>query len=377
MINFRSKTALFMVVATLIVLLSISFSLGVISWSDSPLEVQAEEVRVPVNSGPIALEDAIINVAEAVVPAVVNITVEQASQRRNPYRRSPSRPNPFVQGVGSGMVIDRAGHILTNNHVVDEARRITVRFTSGEEFQARLVGSDPHTDLAVIKINPTMELKYISFADSDELRIGQWVVAIGSPRGLDQTVTVGVISARNRSRIGLLGPSGYEDYIQTDAAINPGNSGGPLVDLRGRVVGVNSAILSTTGGFQGIGLSIPSNMAIEVANELIGSGRVVRGWLGVSIQNLDSGRARELGLEISSGAYIPEVIEGSPAERAGIKQGDVIVKYQGEEVSSSTDLRNRVASTRVGTEAEVTVIRRGQEKTLMVKIGRLPGEDRS
>jgi serine protease Do len=263
--SFRRKALSFVLVGALSVAISLSLTFGVIRWADNIVEVQAQEVTAPVNPGPISLEDAVIKVAEAVTPAVVNITVEKTVRGIGFYGRRLYQGNQTYEGVGSGMIIDGKGHILTNNHVVEGADKITVRLSSGEEVQAELVGTDPETDLAVIKINPVKGMRFVSFGDSDGLKIGQWVVAIGSPVGLDQTVTVGVISAKNRS-----GPSGYEGYIQTDAAINPGNSGGPLVDLRGNVVGVNSAILTTTGGYQGIGFAIPSNTALKVARKFIG-----------------------------------------------------------------------------------------------------------
>ncbi len=238
----------------------------------------------------IDLTTAIADVAQKAMPAVVHIEVTQRVQAPSPvfpfesdpffryFFGSPQRPRfekRELRGIGTGMVIDSEGHILTNNHVVSGATKITIKMVSGEEFEGKIVGADPKTDLAVVKIKAFQNISYLKFGDSDRLRVGEWVVAIGNPRGLEQTVTAGIISAKHRT--GITDPSSYQDFIQTDAAINPGNSGGPLLNLTGDVIGVNAAIVSESGGFEGIGFAIPSNMAAAVADALIKTGKVARG----------------------------------------------------------------------------------------------------
>ena len=359
--------------------------LTILVWGGARAQEQVDRV----NPGPIAFENAIENVSAAILPAVVHIEVERevVHQLSNPFQEDPFfryffEPGPeasqqgktLVRGLGTGMIIDANGHILTNNHVVGEANRVTVKLSSGVELSAQIVGTDAKTDLAIIKVNPSREMKYISFGDSDRLRIGQWVVAIGSPRGLDQTVTVGVVSAMHRRGVGLLGPSGYEDYIQTDAAINPGNSGGPLVNLRGEVIGVNSAILSSSGGFQGIGFAVPSKMASAVAKALISQGEVIRGWMGVSIQKVTPDIVNALGLEESDGVLVTDVTTDSPAAKSGIERGDVIVEYDGRTVSDVSEYRQLVAATETGREVKVGLVRRGREMELFVKVESQAGE---
>jgi serine protease Do len=385
-LSFAAKGALALAILSVLVLGIWQLSL----LPNGGAKVVAQEAVGTVNAGPIAFEDAVEKVAAAILPAVVHINVEKSVDQptMNPFQddpffryffgpgqRTPQSPQrQRLTGLGTGMIIDAEGHILTNNHVVGGADKVTVKLSAGVELPAKVVGTDPKTDLAVIQVKPTRDMKYVSFGDSDKLRIGQWVVAIGSPRGLDQTVTVGVVSAKNRRGVGLLGPSGYEDYIQTDAAINPGNSGGPLVNLRGEVVGVNSAIFSTSGGFQGIGFAVPSNMAKEVATALIKQGKVTRGWLGVAIQQVTQDMVRSLRLKDASGIIVSDVTEGSPAAKAGIEREDVIVRYNGQRVTDIAEFRQRVAATEVGKEVRVVVVRRGQEREISVKIERQPDE---
>ena len=263
------------------------------------------EAVTPLAANPSAvdLSTAIAKVAKETIPAVVHIEVTQRQEVNNPFL--PFENDPFfhyffdvphhmprkfkreLKGLGSGMIMDAQGHILTNNHVVAGANEIQVLLSDGQYYPAKLVGTDPKTDLAVIQIKADENLPFVTFGDSDEMKVGNWVVAIGAPQGLDQTVTQGIISAKHRR--GILDPSSYQDYLQTDAAINPGNSGGPLLNLQGKVIGVNAAIVSESGGFEGIGFAIPSNMAVHIADALIKNGKVERGWLGVSIRGLTPG----------------------------------------------------------------------------------------
>jgi serine protease Do len=231
------------------------------------------------------------------------------------------------------------------------------------------VGTDPKTDLAVIQISAKKSLPQVSFGDSDKVAVGEWVVAIGHPRGLDQTVTQGIISAKHRTEI--MDPSSYQDFLQTDAAINPGNSGGPLLNLRGEVIGVNAAIVSQSGGYEGIGFAIPSKMALYIAQQLIARGKVERGWLGVSVQDLTPELAKSFDAEGAKGALIAEVVKGSPAEKAGMKKGDIVIAYREKEITNASTLRNEAAIGPIGQEAKVTVLRKGKKEELTVKIGNL------
>ena len=274
--------------------------------------------------------------------------------------------------MGSGVIVDPSGYILTNNHVVGFADEIDVRLWDRREFRAELIGTDEKTDLAVIKIKAN-DLVAATLGDSDNLHIGEWVVAAGNPFGLDNSITQGIVSATGRSNVGIVD---YEDFIQTDAAINPGNSGGPLVNLKGEVIGINSAIFSRSGGYMGIGFAIPVNMARTVMKSLIKDGRVVRGWLGVAIQDLDKDMAASFGFKGTEGALIGDLTPDGPADRAGIKQGDIVVRYDGQVVTNVTQLRNLVAATKPGERVDLIVFRDGTEKSLRVKIGELKAEQR-
>ena len=327
---------------------------------------------------------AITRVAKQTIPAVVHIEVTQKQEVANPFLPfenepffrhffgSPNMPKKFkreMKGLGSGMIIDAQGHILTNHHVAGGATKIEVLLSNGHRYEAKLVGTDPKTDLAVIRIAASEPLPYLTFADSDEVEVGAWVVAIGAPRGLDQTVTQGIISAKHRR--GGTDPSSYQDFLQTDAAINPGNSGGPLLNLEGKVVGVNAAIASESGGFEGIGFTIPSNMALFVSKALIAHGKVERGWLGISIQDLTPELAKTVHAKSPRGALVADVVKGGPAEKAGLKKNDVVVSYQGKEVSDSGAFRNDVAATPIGSEARMTIERDGKTQEVIVKIANL------
>jgi len=344
--------------------------------------VQAENQAVP------ELTTAIEQVAVQNIPAVVHVEVTSTQEIANPFlpfegqpffdyffhlpKNMPKKLKRKMRGLGSGMIMDPEGYILTNNHVVQGSNEIRVMLSSGDHYPAKVVGTDPKTDLAVIKIEAKEPLPSVTFGDSDQLKVGQWVVAIGQPQGLSNTVTQGIISAEHRT--GITSPSNYQDFLQTDAAINPGNSGGPLLTLGGKVIGVNAAIMSTSGGFEGIGFAIPINMAKYIAKELIARGKIIRGWLGVSIQDLTPEKAKSLGLESARGVMVMDVVKGSPAEKAGIEKGDVILDYRGKNVPDISTLRNNVAETPPGEKAQITVWRDNKEEKLIVTIGNLEHE---
>jgi serine protease Do len=285
----------------------------------------------------------------------------------NPPPRGPQRQ----KSLGSGFIIDRDGSILTNNHVVENAERIVVKLSDGREFDAKVVGRDSKTDIAVIKINDKGNLPIASLGDSDKVEVGEWTMAIGNPFGLDNTVTAGIVSATGRH----IGAGPYDNFIQTDASINPGNSGGPLINLRGEVVGINTAIFSRTGGNIGIGFAIPINLAKELVPQLKSKGKVTRGWLGVVIQKVTPDLAESLGLDQARGALVANVAKDGPAERAGVKVGDVIVEFDGKEVKDSNELPILVARTPVDKKARLKVLRDKKEVTLSVTIGELKDEE--
>ena len=332
----------------------------------------------------VDLSTVIIKVAKDTMPAVVYVEVTESREVVNPFlpfesdpflRRffgTPQMPKKFkqeVKGLGSGMIIDGEGHILTNYHVAGGATKIQVGLADGSKYPAKLVGGDPKTDLAVIKIEGKGGLPHVTFGDSDKVEVGEWVVAIGAPRALEKSVTQGIISAKHRR--GITDPDSYQDFLQTDAPINPGNSGGPLLNLYGEVIGVNAAIASQSGGFEGIGFTIPSNMAVNVAKSLIAHGKVERGWIGVSIQDLTPELAKKVHAEGQKGALIADVAKGGPADKAGLKKDDVIIAYQGKEATDSSTLRDEVASTPIGEEAKVTILRNGKKEDVAVKVGNL------
>jgi serine protease Do len=347
-----------------------------------------------------------VPLAEKLEPVVVNISTTQGAPK-SPARGQPSpSPDPFGgqdpfggndpfsdfwrrffgdqfgapggppaaprRGLGSGFIIDQKGLVLTNNHVVENADKITVKLSDEREFDAKVVGRDPKTDLAVIQINDGKgKFPAAPLGDSSRLQVGEWVVAMGSPFGLDNTLTAGVVSAKGRQ----IGAGPYDNFIQTDASINPGNSGGPLVNLRGEVIGINTAIFSRTGGNLGIGFAIPINSAKEILPELINKGKVTRGWLGVSIQRITPEIAQALGLEKNQGALVSSVVEGSPAAQAGVQAGDVIVDFAGERIDDSSKLPAIVARTEVGKNVNMTVLRDKKRMPLSVKIAELKEEE--
>jgi len=280
----------------------------------------------------------------------------------------PPMPHGYMrEGLGTGVIVDANGYVLTNNHVVEGADEVSVKLSDNRTFKAKIVGSDPKTDIAVLKIDGK-DLSTAVLGDSGRLQVGEWVAAVGNPFGLTSTITAGIVSAKGRSQVAI---ADYEDFIQTDAAINPGNSGGPLVNLAGEVVGINTAIASRTGGYQGVGFAIPINMAKSIMESLIHDGRVVRGFLGVGIQALNEGLADSFGYHGTNGALVGEVSPGSPADQAGFKQGDIVMRFDDEDVTTVNQLRNLVAATKPGTTVPLEIFRDGAERTLSVKIGEL------
>ncbi|MCB9030769.1 MAG: DegQ family serine endoprotease [Deltaproteobacteria bacterium] len=336
------------------------------------------------------LSAAFENVSERISPSTVNISSitkpKQVKALRNgpdaledhPFREffgddffeklfRQQAPRGYSQGMGTGVIIRKEGYILTNNHVVGDADEITVRLHNKKEYKAEVIGTDPKTDLAVIKIDAP-NLTPADLGDSDNLKIGEWVVAVGNPFGLDYTITAGIVSAKGRANVGIVD---YENFIQTDAAINPGNSGGPLVNLRGQVVGINAAIFSKSGGSMGIGFAIPVNMAKYVVDSLISKGKVIRGYLGVMIQNLDEDLANSFGHENTDGALVGDVSPNSPASEAGIEQGDIILTLNGTKIKDVTHLRKLVAETTPNAKVKVDLLRNKKSITKTVKIGEL------
>ncbi|MFA7302105.1 MAG: DegQ family serine endoprotease, partial [Candidatus Shapirobacteria bacterium] len=282
------------------------------------------------------------------------------------FGNSPRRE--FKQrSLGSGLIIDREGYILTNNHVVEKAQTIKVKLSDEKEYDAAIVGRDPKTDIALIKINATQPLPAATFGDSDRLVVGDWVVAIGNPFGLEHTVTAGIVSAKGR----VIGAGPYDDFIQTDASINPGNSGGPLLNLKGEVVGINTAIVS---GGQGIGFAIPINVAKDMLPQLKTKGKVARGWMGVVIQKVTPEIAKNFGLTESEGALVADVMEQGPAEKAGIKRGDVIVTYNGKKIKDNDQLPRLVGATEIGKKVKVGLIREGKPIEVEIVIAELQEE---
>ena len=331
-------------------------------------------------SGTIPLPD-FTELVNRLSPSIVNISTVSEEEDDQMQRRRDRGGDPFDffyhfgprRSLGSGFVLDASGYIITNHHVVDEATEIVVRLSDEKEYKAEIVGGDAKTDIAVIKISDATGLVPVPLGDSDQLKVGEWVVAVGSPFGLDHTVTAGIVSAKGR-KINRPDQSPYDDFIQTDAAINPGNSGGPLVNLKGQVVGINTAIYSRSGGNIGIGFAIPINLARQIVPQLKETGYVTRGWLGVLIQPVDEDIAKSLDLPEAQGALVAKVFADSPASAAGIEVGDVIVEFDGQHIRKSNDLPTIVASTPVGKAVKVAIVRAGNKKTVDVTIAKLEEE---
>jgi len=339
------------------------------------------------------------NAAEKVKPAIVTIFSEKVIKMRRmqspfdfffgpdffdqfgqgtpgqPKKKAPQYEEFHQKGMGSGVIVSSDGYIITNNHVVNDADDIQVKTTDGVTHKAKVIGTDAKTDIAFIKID-AKNIPVAELGDSNKLRVGEWVLAIGNPfsQQLHQTVTKGIVSALGRSNLNL---SYYENYIQTDAPINPGNSGGALIDLNGKVIGINTAIVAPSGAFAGIGFAIPINMVKKVTQDLKNKGHVVRGWLGVQIQAVDKDLAKALGLKKNQGVVVSEVTSGSPAEKAGIKVSDVILKFNGKDVNGPSSLAFMVAQMVPGTKVNLLIMRNGKEKTITVKLGELPEKQKT
>jgi serine protease Do len=385
-----------------------AFSLRSTVHGTATLALGALLVLAP--AAPLALSQqrgpaSVADVAEKVLDAVVNISTSQSvgGQGVQPPRPNPPRGqqpdgqgpgSPFddffeeffkrrgedngnrprrVSSLGSGFVVDPEGIIITNNHVIADADEVFANFNDGSKLKAEIVGRDPKTDIAVLRVKPDKPLKFVSFGDSDRIRVGDWVMAIGNPFGLGGSLSVGVVSARNRD----INAGPYDNFIQTDAAINRGNSGGPLFNMEGQVVGVNTAIISPTGGSIGIGFSIPAKTAVAVIGQLREFGETRRGWIGVRIQAVDEQIAETLKLGKARGALVAGVTEKGPAEKSGMKTGDVIIRFDGQEVAEMRDLPRAVAATAVGKSVEVVVLRDGKEVALRITLGRLEDSEKA
>ena len=358
----------------------------------SPNASAAEPSKPPAEIPPAVvaaaerLSEAFRGAAERVKPAVVAIgTSQTVNVPATPFGGAPddflrrffgmgpddeeggggAPPRKFQrQGLGSGVIVDSDGYVLTNNHVIAGADEIIVHLADGREFKAKVIGADPPTDVAVIKVQAE-NLPVAALGDSGLCQPGDWVVAIGAPFGLELTVTAGIISATGRHNVGI---STYESFLQTDAAINPGNSGGPLINMRGEVVGINSAIASRTGGYMGIGFAVPINMAKDVMKQIRATGHVTRGWLGVAIQRITPDIAKTMNLKTQEGALVSQVLEDGPAAKAGLKTGDVVVEYAGKAVKGPSELQEAVAFTAPDTKVDVVVLREGKRETLKVTV---------
>lgn len=372
------------------VLASCLLCLTLLAGGHQPSYAQSEEDLALLDRSAKAFS----SVVKKAGPAVVHVGVEKETSAKSmgqfppdlfndpfferffgPQFRHP-RTNPKQdkrtfkqQAAGSGFIIANDGYILTNNHVVEDASKITVRLADKREFQAKVVGADPQSDVAIIKIDGK-DLPVLPLGNSDKLEVGEWVIAIGSPFELSQTVTVGVVSAIGRNRMGI---TDYENFIQTDAAINPGNSGGPLLNIRGEAVGMNTAIFSRSGGYMGIGFAIPINMAKSIEQQLRQSGKVTRGWLGILIQDVNEELAKSFGGK-AGGALISEVTDGSPAKKSGLLQGDIVIAINGESVIDVADLRNKIAMTPPNSDLKLRILRDSQEKELVVTVGEQPAD---
>jgi len=352
------------------------------SWQSTSRVPSPPTASVTSQESPLP-DNPFIVVAEQVTPSVVNISTVSSGKGRTPNELfRPFGNDPFFRdffdrffegmprrrqqnSLGSGVVIDKSGLILTNNHVIKDADEISVKFSDKHEAKGKVVGTDPKTDLAVIRVDAKEELPVARLGNSDTLRVGEWAIAIGNPFGLDHTLTVGVVSATGRSEVGI---AAYENFIQTDASINPGNSGGPLLNIRGEVIGINTAIVASG---QGIGFAIPVNMARKVIADLVKKGKVTRGWLGVGIQPLTPELAKSFGVS-GEGVLVNQVMPKSPAENAGIKVGDLILALDGKPIKDSRELQRVIAETDIGKSIQLTILRERERRTVKVQIGEMP-----
>ena len=388
----KSAVPLFLGIALL------AFIVGMVvatSLKITPTVTAVAQEPLDEGTSPTTEKQAFVKLAAQCMPATVNISTTKVVKRRDRPSYHPfgggdesfrdffgdefyerffgqmPRKDYTLRSLGSGFIIDREGHIITNNHVIEEADEIKVRLSDKEEYDAKLVGRDSKTDIALIKIDPPDGLPMVTLGDSDKLQVGEWVMAIGNPFGLSQTVTVGIVSALWRK----IGAGPYENFIQTDAAINQGNSGGPLFNIRGEVVGVNTAIFSTSGGNIGIGFATPINLAKNVVNQLKEKGRVVRGWLGVIVQTVTPELADTFGLDEKKGALVADIDQDGPAAKAGIQKGDIIIAFDGQEIEEMSQLPLVVAQTPVGKKVTVVLLRNGKKVNKSVTVGELEDEE--
>lgn len=377
----RWISSLLLIATGLIVGMVISSQIDYTAHSDAQnIQISEESADFLTQTG-----KAMAEITSAVKPAIVNISTSRTVKMgsgdpffNDPFFRrffgdrfGPQHPRERKStGMGSGVIVSSDGYIITNYHVIKEADEITVLLWDKREFQGTVIGSDPKTEISIIKID-TEGLPTLPWGDSDTLQVGEVVLAVGNPYGLNQTVTMGIVSALGRANVGI---ADYEDFIQTDAAINPGNSGGALVNARGKLVGINTAIFSTSGGYQGIGFAIPSNMVKTVMDSLIKTGRVIRGWLGVSIQKLTPELAGQFNLDEMKGTLVSDVVENSPAEKAGLKRGDVILTFDDKKTDEPFILRNMVASTTPGEKHTLMILRDKERVPITVTIGELPAD---
>ena len=374
---------------TIILVLGTGLMVGAFVWGDSSVTTShASSAPAPLQgtvtgTGPT---QGFTEVAKRVTPAVVNITTvmtekvsrgfpvpDERRERLEEFFGKPFEPRGRgpQRGQGSGVIISSDGYILTNNHVIANARDVSVMLPDKREFKGRIVGTDPKTDLAVVKINAT-HLPAVTWGDASVLQVGEYVLAVGNPFGLNSTVTLGIVSALGRGHMGI---TQYEDFIQTDAAINPGNSGGALVNTKGELVGINTAIFSQTGGYQGVGFAVSTTMAKPIYESLVNTGKVVRGYLGVGIQDLNQELAKSFKIGDGKGALISDVKEDSPADLAGLKQGDVVIEYQGAKVEDGVALQRFVTRTAIGTKVSIKVVRDGHERDMIIRVGEQPNLD--
>jgi serine protease DegQ len=365
-------------VALGVLFIIVLFKPDLLRWQPQQQNLTIQQAPRPA-TGPLAASESFAPAAQKVIPSVVNVFTQQKVRTpAHPALEDPifryffgdrldSRPRE-VSNLGSGVIVSPNGYILTNHHVVEAADEIQIALANGQTLPARVVGADPETDLAVLKIDAG-NLPAITFAHADSLQVGDWVLAVGNPFGVGQTVTAGIVSALGRTHLGI---NTFENFIQTDAAINPGNSGGALVDSAGHLVGVNSAIYSRTGGSQGIGFAIPVSIARQVMEQIIKSGSVTRGWVGIEVQDMTPELAESFSLDKAEGALIAGVLKGGPADAGGVRPGDILLGVNGNKVSDSASLLNLIAALKPGDVTKLTVARKQQSLELKIQVGRRP-----
>ncbi len=352
-----------------------------LSKGKGPFRSLPRAVAPHVSQNIIETSKAFTEIVSTVSPAVVNISATKVIRREtdaifddpffdlfNPFNDFGMPKKWKEKSLGSGVIVSSDGYIITNNHVVEKGEEIKVTLFDGRTFRGKLVGDDPKTDIAIIRIDAS-KLPTLIWGDSEKLQVGEFVLAIGNPYSLSHTVTMGIISAVGRANVGI---ADYEDFIQTDAAINPGNSGGPLVNVKGELIGINTAIFSRTGGYQGIGFAVPSNMVRIIMDQLVQRGKVTRGWIGVTIQELTPELSQKFGADRAHGALVSDVMKESPAAKAGIKRGDIILAFNGKKVKDVSNLRNMVAQSKIEDEVVIKILRSGREYSVKVKIIEFP-----